>query len=187
MLGLEGEPQSVTVNVLNGETAQFTSTVTVRLRSIDGTVDEDINAQTADHVTGSLSIIDWNQHANKWNHLRGLNFPTLNNKRPVELIIGIDNSKFHSSKAELVGGNGEPVARLTSLGWTCIGNPTHARELRQNAACQQSSFLVIKEGEESLDQLVKRLWETEQGPVKCTTDLLTLEEQEIIREVENSR
>ena len=48
---------------MNGETAVFLSTpVTVRQLSIDGTVDEDLIAWTADPVTESLLIIHLNQH-----------------------------------------------------------------------------------------------------------------------------
>ena len=124
-LNLHGRPESVTVNVWNGESKLFLSSrVTVRLKSVDGTVDEDICVQTADQVTGNLPVIDWHEHSHKWQHLKGLEFPRLNRDKPVDMLIGVDNLHLHNTKAELVGGHGEPVARLTPLGWTCIGTPT---------------------------------------------------------------
>lgn len=41
----------------------------------------------------------------------------------VDVLIGIDCADLHYALEEIRGRPGEPVARLTPLGWTCIGNP----------------------------------------------------------------
>lgn len=57
-----------------------------------------------------------------WDHLRGMKFPEGNRKRQrVDLLIGIDNLELHTSVEERHCRPGEPVARLTPLGWTCVG------------------------------------------------------------------
>ena len=46
------------------------------------------------------------------------------------MLIGIDYADLHLSKKEIHGEPGQPIARLTPLGWTCVGvtvqddNPT---------------------------------------------------------------
>ena len=58
--GLQGHPQSVTVNVLNGQTENFETTpVEVELESLDGNVMTIISAFTAERVTGNMKVIDW--------------------------------------------------------------------------------------------------------------------------------
>ena len=37
------------------------------------------------------------------------------------MMIGIDYAELHYSIKDICGQPGEPVARLTNLGWTCIG------------------------------------------------------------------
>ncbi|XP_053400438.1 uncharacterized protein LOC128557265 [Mercenaria mercenaria] len=37
------------------------------------------------------------------------------------MLIGLDYSDLHQSLHEVKGGEGEPIARLTPLGWTCVG------------------------------------------------------------------
>ena len=75
-LGLQGHPQSVTVNVLNGQTETFETTpVEVELESLDGKVKTTISAFTAEQVTGNMKVIDWEKYAAKCTHLRGIQFP----------------------------------------------------------------------------------------------------------------
>ena len=39
----------------------------------------------------------------------------------VDMLIGIDYADLHHSFKDVKGRLGEPMARLTPLGWTCIG------------------------------------------------------------------
>ena len=50
-------------------------------------------------------------------------FPVPAKKPIVDILIGLDCLELHSAIEEVRGQPGEPVARLTPLGWTCIGNP----------------------------------------------------------------
>ena len=63
-LGLQGEPQKVTVNVLNGHAETFeTMPVEVGLGSINGKMDVMIHAFTTEKVTGNMGVIEWEKHA----------------------------------------------------------------------------------------------------------------------------
>ena len=59
-----------------GQTEIFeTMPVDVELESLDGSVNKTVSAFTTERVTGNLEAIDWRKHANKWPHLRGIQFP----------------------------------------------------------------------------------------------------------------
>ena len=74
--GLQGHLQSVTANVLNGQTETFETTpVEVELESLDGNVKTTINAFTTERVTGNMKVIDWGKYAAKCTHLKGIQFP----------------------------------------------------------------------------------------------------------------
>ena len=57
------------------------------------------------------------------------------------------------------GGPGEPIARLTPLGWTCVGRPgSHPRTaLQTNFA--STYFVKDQSGIERLNGNLKRFWE----------------------------
>jgi len=57
----------------------------------------------------------------KWAHLRNLKFPKLGSRPTIDILIGLDCADLHFSVKDIRGVPGQPVARLTSLGWTCIG------------------------------------------------------------------
>ena len=75
-LGLQGHPQSATVNVLNGQTKTFETTqVEFELESLDGNVKATISAFTAERVTQNMKVIDWQKYAAKCTPLKGIQFP----------------------------------------------------------------------------------------------------------------
>ena len=121
-LGLQGHPQSVTANVLNGQVETFeTMPVEVQLESLDGNVKVTISTFTAERVTGNLRVIDWGKYAVNYTHLKGIQFPNPGIRPIADLLIGGDYAELHYSFKDVRGQPGEPVARLTPLGWTCTG------------------------------------------------------------------
>lgn len=80
-LGLQGQVQKLTVNVLNDNVESFeTMPIEVGLQSINGQTDTTITAFTTNRVTGNMQPINWKQHARKWEHLAGIQFPNLGQK-----------------------------------------------------------------------------------------------------------
>ena len=122
-LGLHGRTEKMTVNVLNGQVETFkTSPINVELTSITGTVSARINACTVDRVTGNMPVIEWNKYRNQWDHLRDIDFPTAAPRPIVDMLLGLDCADLIYAIQEVRGKPGEPIARLTPLGWTCIGS-----------------------------------------------------------------
>ena len=73
-LGLQGHPQKVKVNVLNGQVKTFETTpVECVLESLEGKSFK-ISALTTNRVTGNMRVTDWSTCAEQWPHLRGVTF-----------------------------------------------------------------------------------------------------------------
>ena len=131
-LGLVGETRKITVNVLNGQRDSFeTMPVEFELESLDRRIKVSATGYTTEKVTGDLQPVDWNQYASKWKHLTGIKFPSLGSRNTVDILIGKDLADLHYSIQDIRGKPGEPVARLTPLGWTCIGGTAYAANSRR--------------------------------------------------------
>ena len=160
-LGLEGEAVSLSVRLLNDTTTSLRSrSVQFDLESCDGRVRKTVAAQTTKRVTGNMRAINWSHEKNKWSHLNGINFPSLGRRPTIDMLIGLDLSDLHCSLKEVRGKPGEPIARLTPLGWTSIGS------FQQNSGGEVNhmSFLITEERQ--LDSLIKQMWEIEE-PQSC--------------------
>ena len=151
-LGLQGEYQRVSVNVLNGRVEAFkTMPVELEVESVDGQFTRKISALTTDRVTGNLRIIDWRKESNKWKHLQGIAFPKQSTARPIiDILIGIDCLDLHYSYEDIQRFPGDPIARRTPLGWTCIGNPDG-----KTGNCVQTNFIhaYFLHGEAKLEEI----------------------------------
>ena len=68
-----------------------------------------------------MDVVDWNSCAKEWSHLKGLPFPKMGPRPIVDILIGLDCADLHYSYRDIRGKPGQPIARLTPLGWTCVG------------------------------------------------------------------
>jgi hypothetical protein len=44
--------------------------VEFELKSLDGKVTHNVSAFTTEKVTGDMQVIDWNEYAGRWDHLK---------------------------------------------------------------------------------------------------------------------
>ena len=136
-LNLGGEIRKVTVKVLNNRVETFqTMPVEFELESANGEFKTKLTAYTTERVTGNVKIVNWKICANRWEHLKDIEFPDVGKKPFVDMLIGIDHADLHFSLKEVRGKKGEPIARLTPLGWTCIGNSED--EAGDSGCCRQT-------------------------------------------------
>ena len=115
-LKLAGSVEKVQVNDFED------MSVEMELQSLDGRISTKINAFTANRVTGDMTVVDWKPTADKWKHLRNIQFPKLRPRPFIDIFIGIDYIDLHCATEEIKGKPGEPIVRRTPLGWTCVGN-----------------------------------------------------------------
>jgi DNA-binding transcriptional regulator YiaG len=183
-LGLVGEQENVSVNVLNGRSEVFkTAAVDVHLKSLDGSINTTVNAFITTKVTGMMHAIDWQKQKNKWKHLQRVEFPPLGSKREVDMLIGVDYAYLHCARQEVHGEEGQPIARLTPLGWTCVGPLTSTRETSFH-----SLYSFFQRDETCIyDQIctnLQRFWEIE--TVKTEEQPLSKQDQQVLSKVKNS-
>ena len=156
-LNIRGEMKKVTVKVLNNTIETFdTMPVQFDAESVDGNFKMKINASTMNKVTGNMEAVNWKEHANKWDHLKDIEFPDLGKRPKVDMLIGMDHADVHFSFKDVKGKPGEPIARLTPLGWTCIGSPDDAKK-----HMEKSRSFFIQDEDISADKILKNFWEIE--------------------------
>jgi len=179
-LGLQGQLQKVNVSVLNGHVEAFeTSPVECTIESLDGKTIVSVIALTAERVTGELKAFDWESSAAKWAHLRNLNFPKLGSRPTVDILIGLDCADLHFSVKDIRGAPGQPVARLTPLGWTCIGAIDGNRQATINTNFAYTFFSVGQTDAEKVNLMLQKFWEvdtsgTDKLPILKAEDSLVL-------------
>ena len=172
--------------VLNGQVETFeTRPVNVELKSVHGNVSLTVSAYTANRVTGSMTVIDWNKYRMQWPHLKNVNFQQSATRPIVDILIGLDCADLHYALEEVRGKPGEPVARLTPLGWTCIGIPEPSKNVLQTNFAY-TYFIKDVSGIEKLNQNLKKFWEIESASTTLETPVVRIEEQLALNKVKQS-
>eukprot|EP00117_Sycon_ciliatum_P016997 scpid5959/ scgid16188/ len=158
-LGVSGELRTFTVHTLNGKQTSFTTRpVSFTIGSMDGSVRQSMTALTADSVTGNLRPVEWVKEAVKYPHLREIPFARLAEPARVDLLIGSDYAELLVSQQEVVGPPGQPVARHTPLGWTCVGRVTgtHSSQRTFHSQAFQSEERATPTG---LETALQQFWQ----------------------------
>ena len=187
-LGLTGALDTIKVNVLNGECKSFqTMPVEFGLESVNGDVDIRLKALTVKRVTGNMKVIQWSQHADKWPHLKHIDFPDTGLRPIVDLLIGIDYLDLHSSYKEARGKEGEPIARRTPLGWTCIGCPEGniVHDIHTNVS-MATFFTTNRSDVDEINSTMKKFWDIDSAGIFTQTTVVDTEEKAALKKAENS-
>lgn len=192
VLRLKERYQTVTVNVLNNEVETFQSMLLdVTIKSLDGELSKDIKVKTCPkRVTGDYKVENWTQSKDKWANLKECDFAEPAKDGFVDLLIGVDNAELHYSRADVRGEEGEPVARLGPLGWTCIGSP----EGKQWTGARAHVSRTLFSREQNVDgvccdveRTLRRFWEIEnRGLDGHDTPIFTEEENEAMKKLKES-
>ena len=186
-LGLHGTTEKMTVNVLNGQVETFqTKPVNVELTSITGNVSTMVSACTVDRVTGNMPVVEWNKFKQQWSHLRNINFPTSATRPIVDMLLGLDCADLIYAIQEVRGKPGEPIARLTPLGWTCIGNPCPEYPEVCHTNFAYTYFATHPSETEKINSALKRFWEIEDVQSSHDVPIVRIEEQLALKTVEKS-
>ena len=103
-----------------------------------------------------MEVVNWRRYQSKWKHLQGIQFPQVGTRTTVDMSIGVYQPDLLNSLKDVKGRPGEPIARLTPLGWTCISNPDGKAE-RNHA-----NFTFFLNDSDKLSSLVCWFWDIEQ-------------------------
>ena len=175
-LEIQGQSHRITVDVVNGHTEVIdTMPVEFILESVDRRVCQPVSAFTVNKVTGNMEVIDWAREGKKWPHLQGINFPRTE-RRTVDILIGVDYANLHYSCKDVQGRPGQPFARLTPLGWTCIGGASINRT---------THFARTYFTDDRLTAVTEKFWKVED--VEDTNrKIMTPEDSQVIEMTKNS-
>ena len=69
------------------------------------------------------------------------------------MLIGADHSDLLYSLRDVRRKSGEPGARRTPLGWTCLGSP------EMDPGALQTNFTFLVNDSSTLDRLIRRYWD----------------------------
>jgi len=164
-------------NVLNGQEDTFETTpVECGIESLDGRINMTITVFTANRVTGNMKAVNWARYAKNWNHLKDINFPYLGPRPIVDILIGIDYADLHYSIKDVKGKPGEPAARLTPLGLTCIRQPSLCTEQNSRKNFIRTS-LVHEKSSVELGNSIRKFWEIEDDGLQVKGKILKPEDQ----------
>ena len=188
-LGLQGCLRKVNVSLLNGKVETFeTSPVECVIESLDGKSCSKMTAFTANRVTGNMKVTDWNTCAKMWPHLKGLQFYKLGSKSTVDVLISLDCSDLHFSVQDIWGNPGEPVARLTPLGWTCDGAmERQSQDIRTNYV--RTYFVTNEINNVDMNEVnttLRRFWETDNSGIDDNQEVLSVEDNLILKRAQQS-
>ena len=169
------DQQKIIVGVLNGASKSFSSaSVSVGISAANGSETFQIDLMTTENVTGTLKPFDWTSHAFNFAHLRNIPF-TPPAKGKIDLLLGLDNAFLHKTLQEVSGSIGQPIARLTPIGWTCVGN-TGLRSMSGPSSRFVSTFFQ-NSGLDKIDESIKRFWEIDESR---EVDPMSASEKEIL-------
>ena len=114
---------AMTVNVFNQQVSADSYRVEMYLASIDGSHTVTITAYAVQDLAKQLLVVDWSREKNSFSHLQNVPFESLPSEKSISLLIGYDHAALLESSEMRAGTPGQPIARLTPLGWTCSVSP----------------------------------------------------------------
>ena len=158
-LQLNGTEIDVPVSVIGGITEKLSmSQEKMTLKSLDGKVKSQFQALALKTVVGDLRVIDWRNEGQEWPHLKEIPFPVVNRRLKVDVLIGADYLALHKPIYEICGQPNEPIARLTPLGWTCVGGKNISKKFDHQTNFIKT-FISI---DDETNNMLKNFWEVEQ-------------------------
>ena len=157
---------------MSGHIETFETTpVECIIESLDGKSQLKITAFTTERVIGDMKAIDWSMCAREWPHLQCLEFHKLGPRPTVDVLIGLDCADLHFSFKDIRGAPGQPIARLTPLGWTCIGPVRTSKQITFNTNFAHTYFSAGKTDMAKINSLLQKFWEVDNSGTESASSL----------------
>ncbi|XP_071481344.1 uncharacterized protein [Diadema antillarum] len=155
-LGLKGKRRKFELMTVNGAHTQKDGLeVGFTVQGLDGKEEIELShVWTVDTLPISDSLIPNKESIRRWDHLKGITFPSID-QRKIKLLIGGDTPEAFWVMEQRRGKRKEPYAIRCPLGWTLMG-PTSTGE-RSSASVNFTSL------EDPLQNQLKRFWESDYG------------------------
>ena len=168
-LGLKTDEQTLRLTTLTESCMSLKSKkVSLTIKSLNGETQSIVEAWTLNEMCQGLSIPDWNQHKDKWKHLKNIPFPKAPGRNTIDILIGSDHPELTLALTERYGPIGAPVARKTPLGWTCVGRLPAFSSAKRTAYAK--TFRIQTLYETRLDEQLRGMWEIDSLGVRNSDD-----------------
>ena len=102
------------------------------------------------------------------------------------MLIGVDHADLHCSYKDVCGEPGQPIARQTPLGSTCIGNPNPELNVDGHTGFAQTNFVLEDSKLDEIDFTLRKFWKIETVGTFESNMCLAVEEQIALNKVEGS-
>ena len=162
-LNLEGPLTTLETSVLGGSKIVTESKeVQVQISRQDNDSRATVSAFVIPQVTRSIETIDWNATKYQWPHLNDIEFASPADSN-IDILIGIDSPELHAVMDERRGQEGEPIARLTPLGWVCFGSVATTSDSK-TLPCSTTVMMSTTDSDDndlSIGDMVRKLFELE--------------------------
>ena len=153
------------IDVLGGQSNVKSKLVKLELQPLDSNKAFEISGYTVTNFLERVHVPDWADHLEKFEHLKQFKIPRLKHNK-VDILLGTDFHKLLLANAKVSGGDEEPSAQLTELGWM-FGGPLANYNLKESANLAASEWVthlsqernLYTENELSLHDLVQRSWD----------------------------
>ena len=73
---------------------------------------------------------------------------------------------LHYSFRDIRGAPGQPVARLTPLGWTCIGPAGNSKQINISTNFAHTYFSAGQTDTEKINTMLQRFWEVDTSGIE---------------------
>ena len=101
------------------------------------------------------------------------------------MLIGFDQAELHVAIREVWGKVGEPIARLTPLGWTAVGRIGKPTNDESSSHTANLSYFV-NGGMAEINRNLERFWEIEEPGNASAVECMSNDEQAAYEIVANS-
>ena len=149
-LGFNGRKGLLKVAEVNGESREQSERLNLKIRTAEDQ-NHTIHVWTLNQLCEAVTSIDWREVQERCPHLKGLQLETP--PGPIDLLIGMDHAELLMPKEMRTGGEREPYAIRTRLGWVARGITREGR----SPISHRIHVLTVEES--SLDREFKRFWE----------------------------
>ena len=177
-----GKNETVKIQMINDTEEEIhTERVSTKIKGIESQEQWDFKPLVVKNVIKGLKTINWGKEAQKWNHLQDIKFPQNYKDEAVQVLIGLDHPELHVSLEERIGGQFEPIARRTKLGWTVVGRV----QRKTNKKIITNLGISHPTHDEVINEFIpKYFWEIEES--RNHPGVLTKIDQQILENTENT-
>lgn len=180
-LGIKGIEKTFTITTVSAEeTVNTGQEIKLSISALDNSESVKLNkVWTVDKIPTSPESIPRQSDIANWSHLKGLEFPEIDEKE-VTILIGSDIPEVFWVQEERRGRRKEPYAIRSILGWTLmgpVGNTTQSDRFSVNyTKCQ----------DEMLFKQVEMFWKADFGDTLDSKPGLSLEDKQALNIMEKS-